>query len=56
MNSEQAAVVLGISVDDVADLADSIDADPDELGDGEMVAMAALLDASDDDDDADDGG
>jgi hypothetical protein len=44
---------LGISVDDVEDLADSIDADPDELGDGEMVAMAALLDAEDEDDDDD---
>jgi hypothetical protein len=54
MDSEQAAIVLAITVDDVQDLAAAIDADPDDLAPEELVAMAALLDAEDDDDDDDD--
>lgn len=55
MNTEQAAITLGVTPEDVEDLAAAVDADPDDLGPDDLVAMATILDDEDDDDADDDG-
>ena len=54
MNSEQAAITLGIDVEDVEDLAESIGADADELSPEDLIELAGILDDEDEDDDEDD--
>jgi hypothetical protein len=49
MDTEQAAITLGISPEDVEDLAAAIGADPEDLGPEDLVEMASLLDDEDDD-------
>lgn len=49
MNIEQAAITLGIGIDEVEDLAVAIGADPDNLEPDDLVAMAEILDEQDDD-------
>jgi hypothetical protein len=51
MDLEQAAITLGVTLEDVEDLAAAIDADPDDLGPDDLVEMAGLLDDEDDDED-----
>jgi hypothetical protein len=51
MNPEQAAITLGINVEDVEDLAVAVGANLDDLGPEDLVAMASLLDDEDDEDD-----
>jgi hypothetical protein len=55
MDPEEAAITLGVSVEEVEDLAAEVGADPDDLGPEDLVAMASLLDAEADEDEDDDG-
>jgi hypothetical protein len=50
MDSEQAAITLGINVEEVEDLAASIGADAEALSPEDLVEMASILDAEDEDD------
>jgi hypothetical protein len=54
MNPEQAAITLGINVEEVEDLAAAVGADPEDLTPEDLVAMATLLDEEEDDEEDDD--